>query len=240
MKIDVADSAEFKRLLQALVDELIDAHDYFRLHQDLSAAIPDYQVEFNQSAAFWTHTIRALMDAALIRLCRTYDPLDSKPNLTLKNFLETIQANLHLFDEPNFRERLKANPFVDSLAAAPRKPDAMQLQRDLVTVSGTDPSVKKLITWRHMYFAHRSRSSALDLGGFTTQNFLLFAEIKALIENGLRIVNFYSGLFSAESHTSFPVKDYKRLLDAVRRDVEVRDAELKKRIADFKAASASG
>jgi hypothetical protein len=49
MKIDVKDSAEFKRLLEALVDELIDAHDHFRLHQDLDAAIPDYQAEFNQS-----------------------------------------------------------------------------------------------------------------------------------------------------------------------------------------------
>jgi hypothetical protein len=46
MKIDVKDSAEFKPLLEALVDELIDAHDHFRLHQDLDAAIPDYQAEF--------------------------------------------------------------------------------------------------------------------------------------------------------------------------------------------------
>jgi hypothetical protein len=46
MKIDVKDSAEFKRLLEALVDELIDAHDHFRLHQDLDAAIPDYHAEF--------------------------------------------------------------------------------------------------------------------------------------------------------------------------------------------------
>lgn len=222
MKIDVADSAEFKRLLQALVDDLIDANEYFRLHQDLSAAIPDYQEEFNQSAGFWTLALRALMDAALIRLCRAYDPMDSKPNLTLTNFLDTIQANLHLFDEPNFRERMKANPFVDSLAAAPRKPDATQLQKDLVAVSDADPSVKKLITWRHMYFAHRSRSSAMDLVGFAAQNFFPFVEIKALIDNGLRIVNFYSGLFSAESHTSFPVKDYKHLLDAVRRDLRVQ------------------
>jgi hypothetical protein len=224
MEITVSDSAEFKRLLEALVYELIDANDYFRLHQDLNADIQDYQVEFNQSAAFWTFTTRALMDASLIRLCRAYDPLDSKPNLTLRNFLDTIHANLHFFDEPNFRERLKANPFVDSLAAAPRKPDATQLQNDLVAVSSADPSVKKLITWRHMYFAHRSYSSALNLGVFTTQNFFLFAEIKALIDNGLRIVNFYSSLFSAEAHTSFPVKDYKYLLDAVRRDLKAQEA----------------
>ncbi len=51
-EIDVSDSAEFKRLLEALVDELIDARDHFRLHRDLDAAIPEYQVEFNQSASF--------------------------------------------------------------------------------------------------------------------------------------------------------------------------------------------
>lgn len=41
MKIDVKDSAEFNRLLQALVDELIDAHDHFRLHRDLDGEASD-------------------------------------------------------------------------------------------------------------------------------------------------------------------------------------------------------
>jgi hypothetical protein len=40
MKIDVKDSVEFKCLLEALVDELIDAHDHLRLHQGLVVAIP--------------------------------------------------------------------------------------------------------------------------------------------------------------------------------------------------------
>ncbi len=240
MKIDVKDSAEFKRLLESLVDELIDAHDHFRLHQDLDAAIPDYQAEFNQSAAFWTFTLSAHMDATLPRLCKAYDLYEGKPSLNLRNFLETIQANLHFFDEPNFLERLKDNPFVDSLAAAPRKPDSAQLQKDLESVSNADPLVKKLTIWRNNYFAHRSRSSALDPKGFAKQNPILFSEIKALIDNGLRIVNLYSSLFSAAVHTSLPVKDYKYLLDAVRRDLKVRDAELEKQIAAAKAASGKG
>ena len=65
MKIDVHDPAEFKRLLEVLVDELIDAREHFRLHQNLDAAIPDYIVEFNQSAAFWSLTMTAHMDAAI-------------------------------------------------------------------------------------------------------------------------------------------------------------------------------
>ena len=237
MKIDVKDSAEFKRLLEALVDELIDAHDHFRLHQDLDAAIPDYQAEFNQSAGFWTFTLSAHMDATLLRLCKAYDLYEGKPSLNLRNFLETIEANLHFFEEPNFRERLKDNPFVDSLAADPRKPDSAQLQKDLESVSNADPLVKKLTIWRNNYFAHRSHSSALDPNGFAKQNPILFSEIKALVDNGLRIVNHYSSLFSAAVHTSLPIKDYKYVLDAIRRDLKVRDAELEKQIAAVKAAS---
>jgi len=231
MEINVSDSAEFKRLLEALVDELIDARDHFRLHQNLDAAIPEYGVEFNQSPAFWTMTLSAHMDATLIRLCKAYDLSEGNPNLNLRNFLETIEANLHFFDEPNFRERLKDNAFVDSLAAHPRKPDPMQLQKDLGSVSKVDSLVKKLTTWRHCYIAHRSRTSALSPKAFTEQNAILFSEIKALIDNGLRIVNFYSGLFSATHHTSLEAKDYKYLLDAVRRDLGAQKARVQQQVA---------
>lgn len=237
MKIDVTDSVQFKRLLEALVDELIDAHDHFRLHQDLNAAIQDYQAEFNQSAAFWTFTLSAHLDAALLRLCKAYDLYEGKPSLNLRNFLETIEGNMHFFEEPNFRQRLKNNPFVESLAADPRKPDAAQLHTDLKSVSTADPLVKKLTIWRNNHIAHRSSSSALDPRGFAKQNPILFSEIKALIDNGLRIVNLYSSLFSASVHASLPVEDYKYLLDAVRRDLKVRDAQLEKQIAAAKAGS---
>lgn len=237
MKIDVTDSAQFKRLLEALVDELIDAHNHFRLHQDLNAAIEDYQVEFNEAAEFWTLTLSAHMDATVLRLCKAYDLYKDKPNLSLRNFLETIQANLHFFEEANFRERLKDNPFVDSLAADPRRPDPAQLRKDLDSVSNVNPLVGKLTIWRKKYWAHRSRSSALDPKDFAKQNPILFSEIEALIDNGLRIVNFYSSLFGATFHASFRIKDYKYLLDAVRRDLKARNAEFEKRITAMKAAA---
>jgi hypothetical protein len=237
MEIIISDSAEFRRLMEALVDELIDARDHFKLHQNLDAAIPDYGVEFNQSPVFWSMTLRAHMDATLVRLFKAYDLYDGKPSLSLRSFLETIKANLYLFDEPNFRERLKENPFVHSLAAYSRKPDSAQLAKDLESVSIADPLVKKLTIWRNNYFAHRSRTTALDPKAFTAKNPILFSEIGALISNGLRIANYYSDLFSATQHTSFEAKDYKYLLNAVRRDLEAREALIQSQIA---AARASG
>lgn len=161
-----------------------------------------------------------------------------KPNLNLPNFLETIEANLHLFNEPDFRERLKGNPFIDSLAREPRRPDAMQLRKDLESVSETNPLVKKLSIWRHRYVAHHSRTSALDPALFIAQNPLPYSEIGELITNGVNIVNRYSGLFSATFHTSLPVKDYQYLLDAVRRDLEAREARSQEHIAGIREGSA--
>ena len=37
-------------------------------------------------------------------------------SLSLLSLLDTIAINVHYFDEAEFRERLKDNPFVDSLA----------------------------------------------------------------------------------------------------------------------------
>jgi len=53
--------------------------------------------------------------------------------------------NLSIFDEPNFRQRLKGNAFVESLAAELIAPDQAQLQKDIETVSDSDPLVHKLV-----------------------------------------------------------------------------------------------
>ena len=230
MEIAISDSAEFKSLLEALADELTDASDHFKLHQNINAAISEYAIEFNQSPVFWTMTRSAHMDAVLIRLCKSYDLYDGKPSLNLKSFLETINANLSIFDEPNFRERLKENPFVHSLAAHSRKPDPARLAKDLESVSICDPLVKKLTIWRHNYLAHRSRMSALNPIAFAEKNPILFSDIEALINNGLRLVNYYSDLFNATHHLSLESKDYKHLLEAVRRDLEARERHLQGQI----------
>jgi hypothetical protein len=54
-------------------------------------------------------------EAAVLRFCRIYDQEDSANHL--HGLLLTIREDLVLFDEAHFRERLKHNPHVDSLAS---------------------------------------------------------------------------------------------------------------------------
>ena len=120
MAIRIKSAADFRRLLEELALELVDANIYLRLHNDLKIASGRYQREFRQSRAFWSLTLQAHFDAALFRLCRIFD--QHPDGLNLRNFLETIQENIGIFAEKDFPERLKGNPFVDSLAASAQRP----------------------------------------------------------------------------------------------------------------------
>jgi hypothetical protein len=233
MQIRIQNSAEFHCLLLALVDELTDAQIHFNLYQNLVAAKSDYAIEFNQSWTFWSLTISAHMDAVLLRLCKAYDQYGGdNPSLNLRSLLDTIAANMDLFDEPNFRERLKENPFVDSLAASPRRPDLIRLRQDIESVSNSFPLVKKLTIWRNNYVAHRSPSLALDREAFGKKHLLLITEIGELLANGVTIVNRYSDLFIAAHHAAGIVgqDDYLDVLKAVRESLEAYEARIQEEI----------
>jgi hypothetical protein len=60
-------------------------------------------------------------------------------------------------------ERLKDNPHAESLAEKPRTPDPDTLTAHLDFVRAkSNPMVKRLVTWRDKYFAHRAPDHVLD------------------------------------------------------------------------------
>lgn len=228
MHLKIQNAAEFHRLLFTLAGELVDSRIHFRLFQSLSKGGTEYWREFAQSNTFWSFTLQAHLDAALMRLCKAFDV--NRNSLNLRTLISTIKANLHLFEEDGFRERLKGNPFVDSLAATLRVPDALMIQRDLDFVSPSNFLVKKLIVWRDKHIAHRDPSPVLNPEELTRRYPLLYTEIDELIREGLRIVNEYSSLFVATTHSSGVVgaDDYLTILKAVRESLNRHDAEVER------------
>jgi AbiU2 len=227
MKLKLKKPEEFRYLLTALLDDLVDARFHFRLHQELAKATEEYATEFAQSPTFWELTFVAHMDSVMVRLCRCYDTYND-PALNLKNLLDTIEANLLLFDEPNFRQRLKGNAFVDSLAAELKPPDREQLRKDKEAVSDSDPLVHKLVKWRHNYVAHRNSRFALNPEKLESQYPLSFADVDALLNRALEIGNRYSLLFDASAHATLMIgrDDYLNVLRAVREYVQAYERGL--------------
>jgi hypothetical protein len=225
MQIRIGSSEEFGRLLDALANEMVSACIHFRLYSDLEAARKSYIIELNQSWTFWSLTFRAHLDTVLFRLCKIYD--QHSLSLNLRNLLDTIKANIKIFDVEQFRERLKDNPFVESLASSSTKPDLGQLEKDINFVSEANPSVKTLVFWRHKFFAHRSANHVAKNRNLADHYSLNLNKIEHLLKEGMCILNRYSSLFRANTYSTKIVghDDYRNVLEAIRSVVRQYDEE---------------
>jgi hypothetical protein len=218
--IPIENSEEFARLLKTLVNDIRDSHDSYRLYRKLGKAIGEYETEFHQSPAFWSLTMRGLIDSAVLRLCRVYDQHNAANHL--HGWLLTIQANPALFEEAQFRERLKDNPSVDSLAKHGTIPNRSDLERDLLLTSAENPDVAVLLGWRGSVVAHSSAKIAKGSTDWTEKNPLSWELIEKLIARAFEIFNRYCVLFNATSYTTMLIgeDDYKGLLELVRLGVK--------------------
>jgi hypothetical protein len=228
MEIKIKTSAELTKLLDALAKEIVLAHIYYRLLCDLCKARATHDREFSYFNTFWTLTLGSLRTAYQTHLCRVYD--QESTSLNLVNLLYTIQSNLHFFSESNFRERLKGNAFVDSLAKNKLVPEKHEVESDMKLVTCENPIVKKLIIWRNNIVAHKGAKVALGKDRVLSDNPISDVEIKKLIEQGLLIFNKYSSFYNASTQSSGIIghDDYEQLLKFIGLGLKKREEDIEK------------
>ena len=230
MQIRIQSGEELNKLLDRLVHDAVDANIYHQLLMDLNSCVPEYTREFAQANTFWSLTREALKEAYLTRLCRIFDQHDD--SLNLYNLLDTIMANLQYFEEPHFRERLKDNAFVNSLAEDARIPSAEELQADLEIAGLGNPVVLKLTQWRSNFHAHLAAKPALGKAPSLLSLRIESEEIDHLLDECFRILNRYIYLYKAASWSRRIIghDDYLSVLKLMRQGIEVHDAEIERQI----------
>jgi len=237
-RIPVESEAAFSTLLTSITEDTVTASIHWRLCKDLWAAVPEFVRELNQSPAFWSLTFNAHREVAMFRLGRLYD--QQAGALSLPSLVDTIAANVQRFDEGPFRERLKDNPFVESLAQDARRPDEATLRQDAASVSEkSDPLVKRLLAIRNRVLAHRDPRVVLGavsdpIGAMDGK------DIDALLARAATIVNRYGIMFRAGTSLMSIVgqDDFRRVLEHVRRDVAACEKQIADEIARLEAQNA--
>lgn len=197
--IRVSSSEEFGRLLDALANDVVYANIHWNHANDISAALNEYPQVWAQSRTFWHLTLNANRYTALQALARAYD--QNQSSLHLLSLLRTIQDNLRLFSEPEFRKRLAGNAFVDSLAADPRVPDAVVLAQDITLCCAKDPDVNVLLKYRSNLLAHRNAKTTAAGTASDGQFAVPGTVVQSLLERARTVLNRYSYLFSAATHS---------------------------------------
>jgi hypothetical protein len=228
MQIRIKNSDDLDRLLDASAEEIVAAHGCHRLYCGLVDAYGEYKDEMNRTPAFWEFTIASLRDMRFLRLCRIYD--QEPKRLNLHNLLDTIRQNPHLFDREEFRQRLKENQFVDSLASHPRTPDPRDIEKHLAYVSEENPTVKKLIVWRNNVLAHRGAKLSLAKGNLLEKGPISEKQVDELLDQALKIFNHYSGLFRASMWLPKRIgeEDYGLCLGMIRNGINARKESFRK------------
>jgi hypothetical protein len=211
--IRIKDSKDFDLLLEALVFDYVYAESIFRERVSLFYDLTARPKLFEAAKTFWTLTLRAHDDAVLLRLCRMYD--QDRASLNLRRLLLTIKDNLHVFDEADFRQRFKGDPFVDSLAASADRPDSAQLDEDLQSMSNSDPLVAKLDHSRNRVIVHKDPRNILGRLDSADTNPLTEEDVTALLRRADTILNQrYRRLFKGNAmwRVIEGIGDYKNLL----------------------------
>jgi hypothetical protein len=227
MNITIKSADELNKLLDALAKDIVNANIYYKLYIGLTNSIPDYSDEANLSNTFWSLALDAIREAFLLRLCRIFE--QNSRSLNLVNLLDTIKTNLHYFQEPHFRERLKDNAFVESLAEDVVIPSVEELQADITFASDKNPIVKRLMLWRMNVYAHTGAKTAL--GKFTDtleENSISKEEIEQLLDQCFSISNKYMSLYKASTWSRQIIghDDYLSLFQFLRIGLEKRESDI--------------
>ena len=218
--IAVSNSADFKRLLEALALDVTSAAICYRQFRALLAALVDNPEVERNALAFWSLTLEGHLTMCLQALCRVYD--QEKSGLHVRSLLRTIEENLYLFDEPNFRDRLKGNPFIESLSDEMKKPDASALKADIEACSSTDPLVKTLQVHRNTRIAHRGAKNVVTGHKIDAAHPLGYAEIETLINRAVTILNRYSGMFDSNTYSTSMIgeDDYEYVIESIKAQIK--------------------
>lgn len=202
---------------------------HWKLCRSLWASVNEFVPEINDSPAFWHLTLNAHREVTVFRLGRLYDT--QKGALSLPTLVDTIAANVHLFQSERFRVRLKDNPFVQSLAESARTPDALVLESDARSVAEADPLVQRVVALRNRVLAHRDPRVVLGTMADPTSE-VEASHIDELVTRAAELVNRYSDLFKASTHmmSMFGQSDYRKVLDHIRSDLAQREREIEAEI----------
>lgn len=217
-------SDELRAGINALADDVADAVIHWKLSRGLLDAMSKWPLVAPQSNAFWSLTLKAHVQISVLAACRIFD--QERSSLHLLSLLKLIRHNLSLFGEPNFRSRLRDNPFVASLLESARTPDLAQLERDMDLCSTKNDLVRRLMIHRNNAVAHLSRKRSLAKVGPRKEDEITCQVFEGLLSRADEILNRYSNLFQAETFSTQIVghDDYETVFRWIQERVEAERA----------------
>jgi len=228
------DATQFRALIRALAQDVIDAHIHWDQHNALQAQLEKWPQVQAEAWQFWAYTLTAHRRAALAALARVFDT--EADSLHLHSWLTMIRDHLHRFGKQAAAQRTPEDPFTQWLPDDATTPDPEQLNRDIAQCATSDPDVKALVKYRNTQLAHRGRKLSLQ-GDAAKLPTLLYEQVERLLERARTLLNRYNYMFDASFFSMTPLGHdaVETVFECVQRDLDHREQQEAERIGAAKA-----
>ena len=225
------DLSQREEYFQKYYDRLIVEALHARAHLNLWERLEKYKAtsyidELNQAQYFFTFTIKAHLDDVLLILSRILDRHED--SLSIWKFLDFAEQNLEIFSTEVFRQRMKGNPYYESLIESHTPVTPKEVDEDKQKLEKLEQTVNNLTTWRNKVIAHIDRQFLLS-GRIVSEEYpMQLQQLQEVVETLFQILNRYSGAYNSSSYArSYPGEDdVQFVMDCIRFYIEEQNRQI--------------
>jgi hypothetical protein len=179
--------------------QAINARAHLKLWECLEGYKSSYLKELNQAPHFFTFTIRAHLDDALMTLSRIIRR--QKDAFTIWDFLNFVEKNPEIFSDEAFSQRMKQKPDYEEYGEYRVKSHTLITQKDIEKdkqkLLSQEQTINNLITLRDKVIAHIDRNFLLTGKVISNEYPLQPQQLEEVIDNIVEILNRHSYAYNS-------------------------------------------
>jgi len=235
----------FQKYYDKLIGQTINARAHLKLWERLNRYNPSYLDELNQAPHFFTLTIQAHLDDALLTLSRILDT--SKPSkrgdpLCITKFLNFAEQNHEIFSTEAFRQRMMQKPDFDEHWVKSHTPITLQeIKEDKQSLESLKQTVNNLTTWRNKVIAHIDRKFLVAGKSVSKEYPLQHQQLQEVIDTLLKVLNRYSNAYNSSTYLeNIPGEDdVQFVMDCIRFYIQEQNKQVEAQVEALKRQASS-
>ncbi len=218
----------FQKYYDRLIREILDARAHLKLWERLEKfKATDYIDELNQAPHFFTFTIKAHLEDALLTLSRILDKHED--SLSIWKFLDFAEQNREIFSAQAFHQRMKQKPNYDEYWVKSHTPITLkEINEDRQKLASLEQVISNIKKWRDKLIAHMNRDVITKNKVISKEYPLKLQQLQEVIDTLFQILNRYSAAFKSSSYAEKFVgeDDIQYVMDSIRFKIQERKKRL--------------
>jgi len=225
------DWSQAEEYFQKYYDKLIWQTLYARAHLKLWERLESYKSshlkELNQAPHFFTFTIRAHLDDALMTLSRIIRKQEGA--LTIWKFLDFVEKNWGIFSSEAFSQRERRKPDYNEHWVKSHTPiTKKEIEEDKQKLLSLEHTINNLIIWRDKVIAHIDHKVVIRNKVISKEYPLKLQQLQEVIDTIFEILNRYSHAYNSSTFLEkIPGEDdVQFVIDSIRFDIEEQNKQI--------------